>query len=64
MRMKNDEVEEALEQLEKMEDIKEENDRLNSTLNKFKGKQGEKEANIEVENNGHNEIIKLKTNYF
>ena len=64
MRMKNDEVEEALEQLEKMEDIKEENDRLNSTLNKLKGKQGEKEANIEVDNNGHNKIIKLKTNYF
>ena len=48
MNWRNDEVEEALEQLEEVEELKEENQRLNSTIKKLKGKQGEKETNIEV----------------
>lgn len=47
MRLKNDEAEEALEQFEKIEDMREENDRLNTALNKLKGKHGDQEANIE-----------------
>lgn len=47
MRLKNDEVEEALDQLEQVDDLQEENQRLNNTLKKLKGKQGEKETNIE-----------------
>ena len=48
MRQKNDEVDEALEQLEKFDDLQEENERLNSTLNKLKGKQGDRDASVEV----------------
>ena len=47
MKLKNDEVEEALDQLEQVDDLREENERLSSTLRKLKGKQGEKETNIE-----------------
>ena len=53
MRQKNDEVEEALEQLEKVDDLQEENDRLNSTLNKLKGKHGDKETSVEVGSYSH-----------
>ena len=52
MRIKNDAFEQletdALEQLEKVDELQEENDRLNSTLNKLKGKHGDKETSVEV----------------
>ena len=41
MKQKNDEVDEALEELGKFDEIQEENDRLNASLNKIKGKHGE-----------------------
>ena len=52
MRMKTEAFEQlesdALEQLEKVDELQEENDRLNSTLNKLKGKHGDKETSVEV----------------
>merc|ERR1712083_745694 len=47
MKLKNDEVEEALQQLEEVDELKEENQRLNNTIKKLKNKQGDKESNIE-----------------
>ena len=49
MKWRNDEVEEALQQLEEVQEIKEENKRLNNTIQKLKTKQGDKESNIEVD---------------
>ena len=48
MKWRNDEVEEALQQLEEVDELKEENKRLNTTIKKLKTKQGDKESNIEV----------------
>ena len=48
MKWRNDEVEEALQQLEEVDELKEENQRLNNTIKKLKTKQGDKESNIEV----------------
>ena len=48
MNLKNDEVDEALIQLENIDEVKEENERLNATLNKLKGNYGEKETDIQV----------------
>ena len=48
MNLKNDEVDEALIQLENIDEVKEENERLNTTLNKLKGNYGEKETDIQV----------------
>ena len=41
MKQKNDEVDEALEELGKFDEMQEENDRLNASLGKIKGKHGE-----------------------
>ena len=41
MKQKNDEVDEALEELGKFDEMQEENDRLNASLAKIKGKHGE-----------------------
>ena len=48
MKWRNDEVEEALQQLEESDELKEENQRLNNTIKKLKTKQGDKDTNIEV----------------
>ena len=41
MKQKNDEVDEALEELGKFDEMQEENDRLNASLAKIKGKHGQ-----------------------
>ena len=48
MKWRNDEVEEALQQLEEVDELREENQRLNNTIKKLKNKQGDKDSNIEV----------------
>ena len=48
MKWRNDEVEEALQQLEEVDELREENQRLNNTIKKLKNKHGDKDSNIEV----------------
>ena len=47
MKLRSEECEEALQQLEDVEEVREENKRLTAAVNKMKDKQGDKESGIE-----------------
>ena len=51
MKLRDEELEEALQQLDEVEDMKEENKRMNTTIKKMKDKHGDKDSSVEVVSN-------------